>query len=110
VETLKSHIVFKISLLLLVVALLTPSAVKFSHIFEEHLHEVCEYPQTLHYHEFDLDCEFYKFKLSTTYTIITPDYEITSLEYIKDTIASQYHSINDFQKLQTSLRGPPSII
>lgn len=109
-NSLKSHTVFKVSLLLLVVALLLPSAVKFSHIFEEHVHQVCEYPQKLHYHDFDLDCEFYKFKLNTANTFSSPHYDINNPKHLKDFIISQYQFISDYQKNQTSLRGPPSLI
>ena len=66
-QKLKAHIGYKISLIVLIIALLVPSFVKLAHAFEKHKHEVCTTPQKSHYHELDLDCEFYKFKLSHTF-------------------------------------------
>ncbi|WP_246067737.1 hypothetical protein [Changchengzhania lutea] len=106
----KEHIAFKTVTVLLILTLLVPSAVKFSHIFANHKHEVCLGEQTTHLHEFDLDCEFYKFKLNTAYTfeVLTVDF----LSRIKSTepIASQYFFISKFQRLQTALRGPPALV
>ena len=106
----KAHIIYKSAVIALVVTLLLPSLVKFTHIFEDHKHEVCETPQKSHFHEFDIDCEFYKFKLNPQI------YVITDVQYFTDTqanfklIISQYQFISDYQRLSFSLRGPPSLV
>lgn len=102
-----THTIFKVLALTLVFAILTPSLVKFSHGFQNHEHEVCYGEFSSHLHEIDIDCEFYKFKLNNQF-VFNPK-SITFLEVKQTTaeIISQYRFINDYQKLQTSLRGPP---
>lgn len=107
---LKAHIGFKISLVILVTVLLVPSFVKLAHAFENHKHEVCKTPQKSHYHELDLECEFYKFKLSTAFNFQPVDYNLT--------VSSQIVQEDNFYKsfffnlhtVQTTLRGPPQLI
>ena len=106
----KTHIGYKSFIIVLVIALLVPSFVKFSHIFEDHKHEVCKTPQKSHYHEFDVDCEFYKFKLNPQVTTTFDNFVVLKLEENFKSIASQYHFISDYQHLSFSLRGPPSLV
>lgn len=93
-------------------AVLFPSAVKLTHAFSHHTHTVCNDDNSLatHFHEADIDCDFYKFKLTTQFyfqnklvTLKSPDenFKITD---------SQYEFVSDYQKLQTALRGPPQMI
>jgi hypothetical protein len=109
-QKLKAHIGYKISLAILIVALLVPSFVKLAHAFENHKHEVCKTPQKSHYHELDLDCEFYKFKLSNAFYFHFQEYvlEPSSLS----TIITNFYksSYSNFQVQQISLRGPPQLI
>jgi cell division protein FtsL len=107
---LKAHIGFKISLVILIIALLVPSFVKLAHAFETHKHEICKTPQKSHYHELNLDCDFYKFKLSNAY--YSQHY---SLELIAKSpfnlVSKRYNSAySNLQLQQTSLRGPPQLI
>lgn len=106
----RTHIVFKSCIALLVIALLLPSFVKFVHVFENHKHLVCENPQKSHFHEFDIDCEFYKFKLNPQVTAITNDFFIANLQENFKSITTQYHFISDYQRLSFLLRGPPSLV
>jgi len=110
VERLKSHIGYKISLIILVIALLVPSFVKLAHAFETHKHEICKTPQKSHYHNLDLDCEFYKFKLSTTFSFQLQDYSLTSINY--PSLITNYYKFNYSNSHigLTSLRGPPELI
>lgn len=107
---LREHIASKISIIILVAALLTPSVVKLHHLFEDHAHAVCVNPQDTHWHEVDLDCEFYKFKLNTQFShsfvavdlsIVENDYEpfISFEQLVRSHSVSQYY-----------LRGPPELI
>ncbi len=104
--------VFKILAILLVFTVLLPSVVKLTHSFNHHKHEVCDTDNThqTHFHQPDLDCDFYKFKLTTQYySKLTP----TSLVSINNNFkisSSQYEFVSDYQKLQTALRGPPQLI
>lgn len=105
-----AHIAYKAFIIVLIIALLVPSFVKFAHIFENHKHEVCENPQKSHYHEFDVDCEFYKFKLNPQTTTIFDDFVTLDIEENYKLITSLYHFINDYQRLSFSLRGPPCLV
>ena len=106
----QTHIVYKSFIIVLVVALLVPSIVKFAHIFENHKHEVCETPQKSHFHEFDVDCEFYKFKLNPQVNTTFDDFVALNIDDNFKLITSQYHFISDYQRLSFSLRGPPSLV
>ena len=49
-------------------------------------------------------------KAKTGFICYDINLSLLDIKAINDTIISQYHFISDFQKLQTTLRGPPSII
>lgn len=103
---------FKVLAFTLALSVLFPTAVKLSHVFNHHEHEVCENDNNLntHLHKLDLDCDFYKFKLTSQFyfklkledfKVFEDNYKITN---------SQYEFVSNFQKLQTALRGPPQLI
>lgn len=97
---------------MLLLAVLLPSAVKLSHAFNHHTHEVCESDNDsqTHFHESDIDCDFYKFKLNTQYySKLTPT-NLVSIDNNFKITTSQYEFVSDYQKLQTALRGPPQMI
>ena len=105
----KQHISFKIFTLILVASLLLPSAVKLNHAFEDHKHEVCKTNSIDHFHELDLDCEFYKFNKTNQY-FITFNHDIS--EFVNIDIKqnfSYYNFLNSHQPLNFSLRGPPQV-
>ena len=109
-SNLSQHICFRLLTITLVIALLLPSAVKLHHTFQNHKHDVCIDNSVNHLHELDLECEFYKFKLNTQFSVVA-----TSLEFIiiKNNFkynCSQYHFISDYQKLHIALRGPPVLM
>ncbi|RZN81388.1 MAG: hypothetical protein EVB11_10470 [Winogradskyella sp.] len=95
----------------LVFAVLMPTLVKFAHGFQNHEHEVCYDASSSHFHELDIDCDFCKFKLNTQYSheFEYPPTTLTTELSVKK-INSQYNFISDYQQLQFSLRGPPSLI
>ncbi len=97
---------------MLSLSVLLPSVVKLSHVFNHHEHEVCENDDNgyTHFHEADLDCDFYKFKLNTNYysgiyskdTLIQKDYnKIESCFYIY---------LRTHQQDTSFLRGPPFLV
>ncbi|MBJ6367624.1 hypothetical protein JF259_05945 [Snuella sp. CAU 1569] len=100
--------VFKTLTFLLAAALLFPAAIKFAHIFSHHEHEVCLGESTTHLHKLDVDCAFYKFKLSNTYTFSLFSVELFSVEEPTSKIESYYTFLSEYQSSHTSLRGPPS--
>ncbi|WP_299781176.1 hypothetical protein [uncultured Formosa sp.] len=107
---LKKHIVFKFFTLVLVLTLLTPTLVKFNHVFEHHHRELCHGEQQTHLHTANVDCEFYKFQLNHLFTI--PEFIANTplVEENHQLIASQYYFLSDYQQLHFSLRGPPICI
>lgn len=109
-NNLKEHIIFKTITLLLAIVLLVPIAVKFSHIFAHHKHDICKEEKATHLHEINTDCDFYKFKLSTSYTLTFFNIELFSPKEKTIKIVSQYQFSSEFQRIQTSLRGPPALI
>ncbi|MBF8149599.1 hypothetical protein ITJ86_06795 [Winogradskyella sp. F6397] len=98
--------------MLLVLAVLFPSAVKLNHAFSHHTHNVCDDDGSLttHFHEADIDCDFYKFKLTTQFYFKNKLDTLVSEEENFKITNSQYEFVSDFQKLQTVLRGPPQLI
>ncbi|MFD1162998.1 hypothetical protein [Hwangdonia seohaensis] len=109
-QSIKEHIAFKVITLCIAALFLVPSAVKFAHIFTHHTHEVCEGYNTTHIHKVDVDCDFYKFKLNKnfTYSFFYVDLFLEQID--TQQIASQYYFLSKYQRLQTSLRGPPTLI
>ena len=106
----RKHIIYKISALVLVIALLSPAFVKFSHIFEDHVHNVCENPQKTHFHKFNLDCDFYSFKLKTQYKFFANDFQHVSLKEYHLIISTQYQFLGNKQIFHFFKRGPPQLI
>jgi hypothetical protein len=104
------HIAVKSIAMVLLIAIVLPSVVKFTHVFENHKHELCSNPSDTHYHEIEIDCEFYKFKLNTVYAIKTLASDVLIIENNHKIKASQYFYVSDFQRLPFSLRGPPNLI
>lgn len=106
---LRLNILFKSVTLVLVLAFLLPSAVKFMHIFEQHQHEICLGESDSHFHTQDVDCEFYKFKLNSPFTIPKNTIVLLAFSNIESAIPTHYSFLSEFQTLHFSLRGPPSI-
>ncbi|TVZ59613.1 hypothetical protein NA63_2148 [Flavobacteriaceae bacterium MAR_2010_105] len=106
-HSIKQQFVFKLSALLLVLALTAPSVVKFGHIFDHHKHEVCHGELQSHIHTFDVDCNFYKFKLNNVFTFVNVNFNVPEFPKVNPTIYSKYSFLSQFQRLHFSLRGPP---
>lgn len=106
-NSLRSHIVSKIAVLVLAILLLLPTAIKFTHAFNHYKHDVCLGEKSTHLHKSDLDCTFYKFKFSGNFLINFNNYNVFSPEEKQLKIDSQYYFLSSYQKLHFSLRGPP---
>ncbi|GAA3577086.1 hypothetical protein [Snuella lapsa] len=109
-KELRTHIVFKSFTFLLAVTLLLPATIKFAHIFSHHKHEVCLGESTTHLHKVDVDCAFYKFKLSNSYTFSLYSIELFSVEEPTLKIESHYTFLSEYQSRHTALRGPPTTL
>ena len=109
-QRLKSHIVFRIVTLTLVLALLTPTFLKFTHIFNHHKHEICKGEYKVHLHTLDVDCGYQKFKLTKTFTI--PEFSVDFFipKHNHDVASIQYFFLSDTCTIQYKLRGPPYLI
>jgi len=105
----KKSIIFKSLIVTLVITLLVPSFVKLAHAFENHEHEICITPQKEHFHEYDIDCEFYKFKTNPQVAISFDYAESIDIKTNTSPVVSQYQFISDYQRLSFSLRGPPIV-
>ena len=102
------HIIFRSIAILLLLAVVLPSVVKFGHVFENHKHEVCSNPSDSHFHEVNVDCEFYKFKLNNTFSFVFNGVIIPQIKNNHKNIFSKYFFINSYKSFGIALRGPPS--
>ncbi|WP_341214874.1 hypothetical protein [uncultured Wocania sp.] len=109
-QHVKQHIVFKGITLFIAVVFLVPSVIKFAHVFSHHTHKVCKGYDTTHIHKVDIECDFYKFKLNNNFTYSFFNIDLFLEKNEPQQIASQYYFLSKYQRLQTSLRGPPSLI
>ncbi|WP_298901986.1 hypothetical protein [uncultured Psychroserpens sp.] len=103
----KQHISTKLVALLLAFTLIVPSVVKFSHALSSHEHEVCFDENQTHFHNVDVDCEFYKFKLSNSLYIQLEDYSLSADDTIYKPIIPYHNFLKSHQQLFSFLRGPP---
>lgn len=104
---LRQHIAFKISIYVLVAALFLPTAAKFAHLFNHHKHEVCNGEPAAHLHTLDLECDFYKFKVHTPFTVPQLTYSFEVVEANHKIPLLHYTSLKDYKPLYISLRAPP---
>ncbi len=109
-QNIKEHIIFKTLTIVLVISLITPTLVKFAHVFENHKHEVCLSKQQAHLHTLDLECEFYKFKVNNTFTFKVVNFNLLSIVNNHKVYSSQYQFISEYQRLSFALRGPPQLV
>lgn len=104
---MKAHKIFLGIVWILCFSLLVPSGVKLLHAFEDHKHEVCEFPQSSHYHELDLDCEFYKFSHTNQFHIAN-NYESDRFYLtLNQPVVANYYHLKSHRQLSFSLRAPP---
>ena len=109
-QTNKEHTIFKVIGLILALALLVPSVIKFSHAFTHHQHEICNGEYQTHLHKSDIDCDFYKFKLSSQFYFLIEDFLILEKKSESNRIFEFYSFLNNHQQLPFSLRGPPVLV
>lgn len=93
-------------------AIILPAVIKSSHIFTHHTHEVCNEDSSskTHYHQTDLDCDFYKFKLTKTQIYFTVDNGTDFNPSLSKEVSNYYKSFIAYQRLSNFLRGPPRLV
>lgn len=108
---LKQHIVFKIATLLVIATILIPYAVKFTHVFNHHQHDICLNKNQTHLHNLDLECSFYKFNINTPFVSFTNDFDILiKTETHSNPTSTPYNYLISHWQLSYSLRGPPAVV
>ncbi|MBV7268183.1 hypothetical protein [Winogradskyella luteola] len=102
----------RVMAIVLTLVVLMPSAVKLLHALNHHKHEVCKNDNNgyTHFHETDLDCDFYKFKLTKNQYFLVYDYDESFSFLCASQSLSYYISLNNHQHLTRHLRGPPSLV
>lgn len=97
---------------MVILAVLLPSAVKLTHAFNHHNHIVCndDIDHDTHFHASDLDCDFYKFKLTKSQFFTLHKYEEASKVPHVNEILSYYISYNNYEQPLQFLRGPPQLV
>lgn len=107
---LKQHIVFRISTMLLVATLFTPTAIKVAHIFEHHEHVLCAGGDDTHIHKVDLDCEFQKFQINNHFLTPQDFGDWVQITHHHKTQILTYRFLDNHRQLSFSLRGPPVLV
>jgi hypothetical protein len=109
-NALKSHIISKITVRIIAILLLLPSAVKFTHAFNHYKHEVCLGEKSTHIHKVDVNCKFYDFKLNKPFYLTSVNVDLL-LKVTNFKISnSLYTFLNNHRPLSFSLRGPPILV
>lgn len=100
----------RLAILILAFSLVLPSVVKFTHAFAHHHHEVCFGEAQAHFHNVNLDCDFYKFKLNNSFYVPLVNYELQD-DFRQQPLKSKYYTfLKSHQQLTSYLRGPPRLV
>lgn len=88
-----------------------PTALKLSHIFSQHEHEICEnHHTTTHFHKTDVDCEFYKFNLNNPVIFSSTSFDCVEITYQVKHNFLYYSFLSYYKQLHFELRRPPSLV
>lgn len=95
--------------LLTAIVLMVPLFVKLNHFVEHQHHDICKTPYTNHFHEYNIDCDYYNFILNTNFFESEPIVELFQETHLSSLILSKYEFLSDFKIYHTYLRGPPPV-
>jgi len=106
----ENHIPKFLGVIALVFALMLPTCVEFSHLFENHEHEVC-FEQTTHLHKDAPECHSCDF-YSSSFQYLLPENYVNTLVLPTQSIKVTVSVVALFSKKITlkQLRAPPSIL
>jgi len=106
----ENHIPKFLGVIALVFALMLPTCVEFSHLFENHEHEVC-FEQTTHLHKDAPECHSCDF-YSSSFQYLLPENYLNTLVLPTQSIKVTVSVVALFSKKITlkQLRAPPSIL
>jgi len=106
----ENHIPKFLGVIALVFALMLPTCVEFSHLFENHEHEVC-FEQTTHLHKDAPECHSCDF-YSSSFQYLLPENYVNTLVLPTQSIKVTVSEVALFSKKITlkQLRAPPSIL
>lgn len=88
--------------------ILFPSGVSFAHVFASHEHHVCLDHGDGHYHEQNVDCEFFQFRQNQNFLSETPTFNLLVLQEVTDDYFFHYSFIPEQDLPSFLVRGPPS--
>jgi hypothetical protein len=102
------NILQKYILLIMVVALLFPSAVSITHIYAHEKQEVCQNYFDTHFHKKNIDCVICKYHPTPVIALDLFNFKLNAAIPVNKKFFNHYQFLSDFQKLSFELRGPPS--
>jgi len=102
------HILVGFFSLLLISAILVPSALKFSHFFIAHSHVECNEHVKTHFHQSDFECKLFKFHHTHQINFTPEEITFTILTLPSEQNFNHYFHLSEYQTLHFSLRGPPT--
>ena len=93
------------------ICLVVPLGLKLTHSFSHKYHVVCDDDGKVntHFHEIDLNCEFYKFQLNKNLYIDLKVEETTEISKVSKDYFNFYISFKQLQQLTRFQRGPPEL-
>lgn len=103
------RILFPFAAIFLLACFFTPYLLKIEHGIFEHKEVLCTESGELHFHEIELDCDFYKFQLKQ---LFHPAFNAPKVQVHippKKRLIDHYCYLSKYQKLHFVLRGPPVV-
>ncbi|QWX85382.1 hypothetical protein H0I23_07005 [Cellulophaga sp. HaHaR_3_176] len=101
------NIFFSFTTILLLFALAIPNIAKVSHTLFDHKEITCLEKNSVHFHETEFNCEFYKYQLSTYFSVQIYNYNVFASDLEPEQNQNYYFLLSEYQNLHFSLRGPP---
>jgi hypothetical protein len=98
---------FKLSAILLALALLFPFTTEALHILNHHGHQHCTDNTTTHFHKHEFDCEIFDFHLTTVVNLTNDNFNPPVFSNYKTIFPHVEEFFLDKVFFQYHLRGPP---
>lgn len=95
--------------LVLMVSILMPSIIKLHHGLFDHVQEECTNAGTVHLHQVELDCDFHKHQITTSFYPSLVNYALPCSIPEKESSYNYYSFVSGCTLLHFSLRAPPAV-